>query len=135
MITREADYAIRCVLYMSAAEGKLTNVKEIAEPMEIPQSFLAKILQKLLKAGLVESVRGAGGGFKLMKKPSDINLHEVVVAIDGTMSLNRCVDDPASCELSHDCVMHPIWQDVSEELAELLKKKDFKSLAAKYVRK
>ncbi len=71
----------------------------------------------------------------MRKQPSDISLHEVVVAIDGTMSLNRCVDDPASCDLSQDCVVHPIWQDVSEELAVLLKGKDFKSLAARYAKK
>jgi len=135
MITREADYAIRCILYMSSLEGRLVNVKEIAAPMEIPQSFLAKILQKLLKADIVESVRGAGGGFRLRKQPSDINLHEVVVAIDGTMSLNRCVDDPASCELNPECVVHPIWVDVSRELEELLKSKDFRGLAEKYIRK
>lgn len=135
MITREADYAIRCILYMSSTGGKLANVKEIAGPMEIPQSFLAKILQKLLKADIVESIRGAGGGFRLKRPPSEINLHEVVVAIDGTMALNRCVDDPSSCELNPECVVHPIWVDVSRELEAILKDKDFRALAEKYVRK
>lgn len=135
MITREADYAVRCILFMAGMKQKQANVKEIAEPMEIPQSFLAKILQKLLKAGIVESIRGAGGGFRLSKRASEINLYDVVVAIDGTMSLNRCVDDPSSCELNPDCVVHPIWVDVSRELEGLIKTKDFESLAAKYVRK
>jgi len=135
MITREADYAIRCILYMSGAGGKLANVKEISGAMEIPQSFLAKILQKLLKADIVESVRGAGGGFRLKKQPSEVNLHEVVVAIDGTMALNRCVDDPSTCELYPECVVHPIWVDVSRELEAILKNKDFRGLAEKYVRK
>jgi Rrf2 family protein len=132
MITREADYAIRCILYMCSMKEKLANVKVIAEPMGIPQSFLAKILQKLLKAGIVESIRGAGGGFRLRKKPSEINLYDVVVAIDGTMALNRCVDDPATCELSPDCVVHPIWVDVSKEMEGLIRTKDFEGLASKY---
>jgi Rrf2 family protein len=135
MITREADYAIRCILYMSSMKEKMANVKVIAEPMGIPQSFLAKILQKLMKAGIVESIRGAGGGFRLQKKPSEINLYDVVVAIDGTMSLNRCVDDPSTCELSPDCVVHPIWVDVSGELELLIKSKDFENLASKYTGK
>jgi len=132
MITREADYAIRCILYMCSMKEELANVKVIAEPMGIPQSFLAKILQKLLKAGIVESIRGAGGGFRLKKKPSEINLYDVVVAIDGTMSLNRCVDNPSTCELSDDCVVHPIWVDVSREMDALIKTKDFQTLATKY---
>ena len=59
----------------------------------------------------------------------------VVVAIDGTLSLNKCVDDPSSCEQSHDCVVHPIWVDVSSELDNILKGKTFDRLAAQYVKR
>lgn len=135
MITRESDYAIRCILYLAGSGEGLTSVKEVAGAMDIPQSFLAKILQKLLKSGLVKSVRGAGGGFRLSRAPEEISLYDVVQAIDGTVSMNKCVDAPDSCELNADCPVHPIWVDVSHDLEEVLKKKDFKTLAAKAVRR
>lgn len=132
MITRESDYAVRCMLYLSDNKDKLSSVKDISEPMDIPQSFLAKILQRLLKAGLVESIRGAGGGFKLAKSPADISMLDVVKAIDGTVSFNKCVDDEDFCNLSDECVMHPIWVELSEDVENVLKKKDFQSLAQAY---
>ena len=132
MITRESDYAIRCILHLSENKDKLSSVKDISDPMEIPQSFLAKILQRLLKAGLVESIRGAGGGFKLAKTPEDISMLDVVKAIDGTISFNKCVDDEDFCELREDCVMHPIWRELSSDVELVLSKKDFKTLSEAY---
>lgn len=128
MITREADYAIRCILFLSRIEGKLTSVKDISGPMGIPPSFLAKILQKLLKSGLVESVRGAGGGFRLKRKPEDINLCDVVEAIDGPVALNRCAVDENICEFSVGCPIHPVWVELRRDVEGVLKKHNFKSL-------
>ncbi len=133
MITRESDYAVRCMLYLSANKEKLSSVKDISEPMEIPQSFLAKILQRLLKAGMVESIRGAGGGFKLTRDPAEISMLDVVKAIDGTVSFNKCVDDNNFCRLTEDCVMHPIWVDLSADVEKVLEKKDFNTLAQSYI--
>lgn len=135
MITRESDYAVRCILYLSDNKDTLSSVKDIAEPMDIPQSFLAKILQRLLKAGLVESVRGAGGGFRLAMAPGDISLLDVVKAIDGTVSFNKCVDDNDFCDLRQECVMHPIWKELSADVEGVLGKKDFRTLSQAYARR
>jgi len=131
MITREADYAVRCVLYLSRKPGKVSSVKEITEPMQIPQSFLAKILQRLVKAGIVQSVRGAGGGFRLARKPEDITLYEVIKATSGPLFINACVVDERACQLSSTCSVHPLWIEIKEEMERKLEKQNFKTLASK----
>jgi Rrf2 family protein len=131
MITREADYAVRCVLYLARKPGKVSNVKEITEPMQIPHSFLAKILQRLVKAGIVQSVRGAGGGFRLTKKPEEITLYDVIKATSGPLSINECVVDERACQLSSTCSVHPIWTEIRDDIERKLEKQNFKTLASR----
>jgi Rrf2 family protein len=128
MITKEADYAVRCVLFLSQAPKEYTSVKDISAPMLIPVSFLAKILQKLIKGGVVESIRGAGGGYRLIKAPQDISVLDVIIAIDGPVALNRCVLDPKVCMLNDWCAMHPLWAELSWVVSDRLRKKNFKEL-------
>jgi len=66
-IKRETDYAIRCVYYLAGTEQDVVMMDEIAAEMEIPKSFAAKILQKLVRAGIVSSFQGIKGGFRLAR--------------------------------------------------------------------
>lgn len=131
IVTREADYALRCILYLSDDEKAHRSVREISSEMHIPESFLAKILQRLMKAGVVASVRGAGGGFKLSKPASEITVLGVMEAIDGPLVINRCAVEPGSCDLSGECVIHPLWVILKSELERRFEKLNFKDLAAK----
>ena len=103
-------------------------VDEIAREMRIPKSFLAKILQRLAKAGLVQSYVGVKGGFYLTKKPQEINLYEVITAIEGPVALNKCTVNKKSCSLSRTCKVHPIWVTVRKEIEEVLKKNTFQKI-------
>jgi len=127
-ITRETDYAIRCVLYLSASPQEVKMVNEIAEARNIPTSFLAKILQKLTKAKIVKSFRGVKGGFQLAKSPKEINLLDVIEAIDGTIAMNRCAVDERACSLSNSCVVHPVWVDLRKILGNYLRGYSFARL-------
>ena len=98
MITRKTDYAIRCVLHLAEAGKDVLMVNEIAKEQDIPKSFLAKILQKLAKAGIVESLRGVKGGFRLAKKPEDISLLDVVELMEGPVAMNVCAADKRKLE-------------------------------------
>lgn len=128
MITRKTDYAIRCVLHLAENYGKTVMVNEIAKAREIPKSFLAKILQRLAKAGIVESLRGVKGGFRLARKPSDINLLDVVEAMEGTVAMNICAVDKKMCGFSSTCVVHPLWVDVRKDVEDRLRQWDFARL-------
>src|SRR5512146_1111192 len=93
-LTREGDYGIRSVLYLARQPfKKISFVTEISEEYKIPRSFLAKILQKLVKAKIVRSYRGVKGGFSLAKQARDITLLEVLEAIEGKICINVCLAD------------------------------------------
>ncbi|MCX8022549.1 MAG: Rrf2 family transcriptional regulator [Syntrophorhabdaceae bacterium] len=132
-ITRKADYGVRCVLLLSMDGDKGANVTEIAEKMDIPKPFLAKIVQKLVKAGILKSLRGIKGGFQLAKDPKDISLFDVIEAIDGPPGMNRCAIDKKACSLSDRCPVHPVWVELRFSVEDTLKNVSFKELIERNV--
>jgi len=128
-ITRETDYAIRCVYYLSRNRDTVSMVDEIARSMSIPKSFLAKIVQKLAKAGIVKSYRGMKGGFQLAKEPAKLNLYDVIEAIQGEVFINRCAVDNKFCSRRARCAIHPIWKVIGQRLMEQLKEYNFEVLS------
>ena len=129
MITRKTDYAIRCVLHLAESRQDFVMMSEISKAKDVPVSFLAKILQELVKAGIVESTRGVKGGFRLTRKPSEINLLEVVEAIEGNVAMNICAVDKKRCSLSSTCTVHPVWDEVRMDVEERLRQWDFARLS------
>lgn len=129
-ITRETDYAMRCVLYLSGVPDKVVMVDEISREMATPKSFLAKILQKLVRAGVVKSFRGVKGGFQLNRAPKDINLLDVIEAIQGVVALNACAVDSSVCGFSSTCGVHTVWVKLRVEVNELLSHHNFADIAA-----
>jgi len=127
-ITRETDYAVRCILYLSEAPGKVAMAGEIAEAMKIPKSFLAKILQKLTKADLVTSFRGVKGGVRLAKKPEEISLLDVIETIEGDVGLNICAVNERACGRSKKCSVHPVWVELREAVENILNRYNFENL-------
>jgi Rrf2 family transcriptional regulator, iron-sulfur cluster assembly transcription factor len=92
-LTREADYAVLALFYLGARpEGKVTGRPEIAEQLGISNTFLAKVLRKLARAGIVRSYPGMRGGYALAMASNQIRLSEILEAIDGPVTLVRCID-------------------------------------------
>ncbi|MEJ2013812.1 MAG: Rrf2 family transcriptional regulator [Anaerolineales bacterium] len=129
-ITRQADYAVRAVLYLAGLNnGRRAPTSEIAREQRIPPSFLAKIVSQLSVAGVVQTSRGARGGVALARSPQDISLLEVIEAIDGPIMLNECVDDPSACFFGQDCPVQGVWCDAQSNLVRKLRATDFHVLA------
>jgi Rrf2 family protein len=124
-ITRETDYAIRCVYYLAKKPDEVTMVDEIAKEMLIPKSFLAKILQKLAKAKIVKSYRGVKGGFQLSKKSESISIYDVILATEGPVAINMCAIDKRRCSLTNRCLIHPVWVTIRNNIEKMLKSKKF----------
>jgi len=125
-ITRQADYAVRAVLYLAQlGSEQRAATSQIAQEQQIPPSFLAKIVSQLSVAGLLQTSRGARGGVSLARSPQDISLLEVVEAIDGPILLNECVGSNGMCTFGDNCVMRPIWCDAQAELVDRLKTTTF----------
>lgn len=130
-ITRQADYAVRAVLYLARNGDQRTATSMIAEKQRIPPSFLAKIVSQLSIAGLLHTSRGARGGVSLARAPQEITLLEVIEAIDGPIQLNECVGDAGSCSFDDDCPLRPVWCDAQEQLVNKLKGTNFADMIAK----
>lgn len=129
-ITRQADYAIRAVRYIAKQRlehgaNHRTATSLVADKMNIPPSFLAKIISQLSIAGLLSTSRGARGGVSLAHSPEKISLLDVVEAIDGPITLNECVNNPGKCEFEDECEMHPIWVEAQEMLVKRLRETTF----------
>ena len=130
IITRATEYAIRAILYMSRhPAGEIIYKKDICKEQEITPAFLTKILQPLIKDGIVGSQRGVGGGFYLAKDPAEITLLDVVKSQEGPVYLNQCMIKEGNCEREFFCPVHGAWADIRQEFMKTLAKYDFSSLA------
>ena len=121
-LTNAAEYAIRSMLYIASLPDDRTVLRsEVAEAQNIPPSFMAKILRGLVRAGLLRSSRGVHGGFALSRPASEINLLEIVEAMEGPVALTACVPDPSGCEHSSNCPASAVWMTVQEKIGEILR--------------
>jgi Rrf2 family protein len=125
-ITRQADYALRAMLYLAQLEpNQRAATSQIAEEQRIPPSFLAKIISQLSIAGLIHTSRGARGGVSLARPPEGISVLEVVEAIDGPIALNECSQSPGGCPFGENCPLRSLWCDTQTELVDKLRKTTF----------
>ena len=128
-ITRQADYALRAMLYLARLEpNQRASTSQIAEFQEIPPSFLAKIISQLSIARLIQTSRGARGGVVLARKPEEISMLDVVEAIDGPIALNECTKDPSACSFGETCPIREVWCEAESALVHRLAQTTYKQL-------
>lgn len=101
--------------------NKPLMMSEISEMQDISRKYLHSILTSLKKAGLVESVRGAKGGFVLTRSPEEITMHDIICAISGKMNIVDCVDPENLCGREKNCRARRVWLKVSESLKDTMK--------------
>lgn len=130
-LTRGSEYGIRAVMYLAGrAPGEVCALRDVSSAQDVPESFLAKIFQSLVHAGVVTSYRGAHGGFALALPADEISVAMVIEAVDGPISLNQCVVWPESCQNSSDCTLHEVWLQAQEAMLAVLGEATFASLVA-----
>ncbi len=123
-ITLESDYALRILTAMASYQG-ITDANTISADTSVSQRFTLKILHKLVGGGLVQSHKGAKGGYQLKLSPAEITLKRVIELIDGPIAIARCLDSEEGCSLNCDktaCVYHHIFDTISIQLASKLDK-------------
>lgn len=127
-VSARSDYALRAVAELAASDGAPMKRERIAEAQEIPVEFLENILLELKHVGIVMSMRGATGGFKLARPPSEISLADVIRAVDGPMA-NVRGDRPEIVEY-HGPAAHlrDIWIAVRASLREILEETSVQDL-------
>jgi len=132
IITRATEYAIRAILYMAQQpRGEIVYKRDICQAQDITPAFLTKILQPLIKLGIVGSQRGVGGGFFLAKDPAEVTLLDIVKAQEGPVYLNQCLIKEGNCNREFFCPVHGAWKEIREEFMATLARYDFASLASR----
>ena len=129
MFSRGCQYAIRALIYLAErGGGGPYQIREVAEKLDIPYPFLAKVVQNLVSHDLLVSRKGPGGGIALAKPADTIRLLEVVQAVDGPTSLDRCVLGLPECDEKHPCALHHAWVDIRESMLDQLENESLKGL-------
>ncbi|MBI3948458.1 MAG: Rrf2 family transcriptional regulator [Armatimonadetes bacterium] len=124
-LTSKGQYASRAILDLSVhyADGPVT-IEEIAERQGVPRKYLGQVLLMLKRAGLVHSVRGRRGGYRLSRPPDQVTLGEVIRATDGPLAPISCVSEttyrPCTCPSQETCGLRTVWREVSEAIADVL---------------
>jgi Rrf2 family iron-sulfur cluster assembly transcriptional regulator len=117
IIRRNTEYAIRALVHLAANQESVPSAWEIADSQEVPLEFLQKILQKFVKGGIVESRRGAQGGFALAKEPGEVTLLEIVETMQGKLAMNRCFLGRDGCPRAPKCPLKHNWLQMEDQIA------------------
>jgi Rrf2 family protein len=112
------DYAVRALVDLAAHPE--ARVREIAARTAIPGPHLAKVVQALARAGLVETTRGRSGGVRLVRAPGEINVRQVVEAVQGPLHFLRCPRRGAGCPRNPDCQLYRLWTGLQDGIVAQL---------------
>ncbi|HAT73314.1 MAG TPA: hypothetical protein DCS63_10920 [Elusimicrobia bacterium] len=105
LLNRDVDYAARALVFMARANKPTVSVTQMQETVGVSRPFLRKTMQKLHKAGILQSVKGKGGGFALARRPETITLAALVAALQGPLKLNDCVFRKKICRNHGACLL------------------------------
>ena len=118
-ISTRGRYALRLMLDLATNyTGKPIRLKDVAKRQEISDKYLEQIIGRLSKAGLVQSARGAQGGYKLTKAPSECTVGEILRVLEGDLAPVACAASvhPALCPRLDDCVTTEVWRRIGEAI-------------------
>lgn len=129
-ISTRVRYGLRMMIELAMSSNKdYIPLNKIAENQNISPKYLKQISLILENNGLVKSMRGIGGGYKLARPPEEITAYEIVKALMGKIEVVDCVSTPEVCELSQKCAAREVWLEITEAVSSLLKEKTLKELS------
>jgi Rrf2 family protein len=135
-LSTRSRYGVRLMLALGINEKKAPIfLKDIARAEEISEKYLSQIIIPLKAKGLVNTFRGAHGGYMLSRPASEIRLKEIIEPLEGDLSLVDCVKNPEVCDRSTACVTRDVWNDMSSLLSEFLDSFTLEDLIQKYKKK
>jgi Rrf2 family protein len=128
-INRETDYAVR-IVYCLANSPTRKDAGTISEEMGVTPRFTLKILHKLVKAGIAKSYKGAKGGYELARPAAEVNLKEVIEAIEGGYKMARCIEPDFECQWKKtaSCSVRKVFSRISKQVNEELENVTFDKL-------
>ena len=127
-LSRLTDYATAALGWMAEHPGRIVPVAELAQALRLEDPTVAKVLKRLAQAGVVESFRGAAGGYRLARPAEQINLASIVEALEGPIGMTDCAAG-ANCEHARYCGVSAPWQRISAVVADTLSRMSLADLA------
>jgi Rrf2 family nitric oxide-sensitive transcriptional repressor len=116
-LTTFSDYTLRVLMFLALSRERLATIPEIAAAYDISENHLMKVVHQLARAGVIESVRGKGGGVRLAHAPEDIRLGAIVRASEGNAPIVECLsDDAATCRIAPACRLAAVLSRAFEAL-------------------
>ncbi|HQT43574.1 MAG TPA: Rrf2 family transcriptional regulator [Halothiobacillus sp.] len=119
-LTTKGRYAVTAMLDLALHDhGEPTALADIADRQDLSLSYLEQLFAQLRRADLIKSVRGPGGGYQLARMSSEINVAQIVIAVDEEVDVARCAGK-GNCQNGHKCLAHNLWMALSTQIREFL---------------
>lgn len=133
MFNKETEYALRGLVYIQAqnTKGFRPGIDEIAREIEAPRFFTAKILQRLVRQGFINSLKGKGGGFYFDEDKSELSIKEVIRATEGDKIITGCGFGLKHCSEDNPCPLHEEYRSIRDAINRLVSSETVQSLARK----
>lgn len=130
-LSTRVRYGMQAMLALALRSGpEPMSIKEIAERQDLPEHYLEQLITPLRRAGLVQSARGAQGGYVLARPAREITLLEVVQALDGPLELESCECPPSSPHAQGFCLEHALWRRLKQQIDDFLEGETLDDLRA-----
>lgn len=127
-VSTKAQYGMRALVEVALSGERPTSLKTVAERQDLSHQYLEQIFAVLRRAGVVDSVRGAHGGYRLARSPADVTALEVVELLEGSVAPVTCIDDEDTCSRVGACSTESLWRQVDHAVREVLRAKTLADL-------
>ena len=133
MFKKETEYALRGLVYIKIQNqsGRNPGISEISTEIETPQHYMAKILQRLVRMGFIQSIKGKNGGYSFNPEKPDLKLKEIIVSIEGDELFDGCGFGLKHCDEQNPCPLHFSYAPIRDALNKLVYEETIQSLAGK----
>ena len=119
-LTLHTDYALRVLIHVAVADGKLITINQIAESFDISKQHLMKVVNDLSLKGYLDTVRGRGGGVRLRGSPRAINIGQVVRQTEDNLDVIGCLGQRGYCRIERVCVLRGVLSDATQAFLAVL---------------
>jgi Rrf2 family transcriptional regulator, nitric oxide-sensitive transcriptional repressor len=119
-LTLHTDYALRVLIHVGIADGKLVTINDIAKTFDVSKQHLMKVVNNLGQKGYLDTVRGRGGGIRLRREPRDINIGQVVREIEERLGIIGCLEQRGYCPIQRVCELRVVFRDATNAFLAVL---------------
>ena len=130
-LTTRGKYAVTALLDLSLNESgnKFISISQIALRQDMSVSYLEQLFRNLRKAGIVQAVRGPGGGYRLSRPSTEINVSEVIASVEDKMDATQC-GGASDCHSGNTCLAHDLWTELNDQVDSFLLNKSLEDVIA-----